>query len=114
MKKSYHSIAVPTVDAITALRSCALCSASGNWPTVVAIAMDVSPFLRCAERAVRPPVLRWQRYFGALAKAIANAAIANGSQGTDGPRPACAKSRIAPACYWEGRLDAITVTGLSR
>ena len=28
MKKSYHSMVVPTVAAITALRSCALCSAS--------------------------------------------------------------------------------------
>src|SRR5712671_2220578 len=30
MKKSYHSMVVPTVAAITALRNCALCSASGS------------------------------------------------------------------------------------
>jgi len=34
MKKSYHSIVVPTVAAITALRRCALCSASESWSVV--------------------------------------------------------------------------------
>src|SRR6516165_1984356 len=40
---------------MTALRSCAACSASGNVPTVVAKAMGVSPFLRCAEPGLSPP-----------------------------------------------------------
>src|ERR1700693_1928261 len=43
MKKSYHSIAVPTGDAMTALRRCAECSASGSAPAVVAIAIGIPP-----------------------------------------------------------------------
>src|SRR5262249_61940586 len=49
---------------MTALRSCALCSASGNVPTVVAIAIGLSPrFLRfwsglIAARFPRATILR--------------------------------------------------------
>src|SRR5215471_11324981 len=41
MKKSYHSIVVPIVDAMTALRSCALCSDPDNVSYVVALAIGV-------------------------------------------------------------------------
>ena len=39
MKKSYHSMVVPTVAAITALRSCALWSLSDRPLDAVALAM---------------------------------------------------------------------------
>src|ERR1700733_9575491 len=39
MKKSYHSIVVPIVAAITALRNCALCSASVTPPDTAALAI---------------------------------------------------------------------------
>src|SRR5262252_386225 len=42
MKKSYHSIVVPIVDAMTALRSCALCSDPDIVSYVVALAIGVS------------------------------------------------------------------------
>src|SRR5215467_473764 len=45
MKKSYHSIVVPIVDAMTALRNCALCSGADSPPYVAAIAMVVLRFL---------------------------------------------------------------------
>src|SRR5215831_752835 len=41
MKKSYHSIVVPIVDAMTALRSCALCSVPDIVSYVVALAIGV-------------------------------------------------------------------------
>src|SRR6516225_3308023 len=41
MKKSYHSIVVPIVDAMTALRSCALCSDPDIVSYVVALAIGV-------------------------------------------------------------------------
>src|SRR5580658_3070891 len=63
MKKSYHSIAVPIVDAITALRSCLLCSASGSTPIVVAIAIWLpSPFPRCRGAGFLSPGLPQSRY----------------------------------------------------
>src|ERR1700682_6567798 len=42
MKKSYHSIVVPTVAAMTPLASCALCSTSESWPCDVMTPMVVS------------------------------------------------------------------------
>ena len=40
MKKSYHSMVVPTVAAITALRNSALCWVSESWSYVDAVAMN--------------------------------------------------------------------------
>src|SRR5262252_9560151 len=53
---------------MTALRSCALCSASGNVPAIVAVAIGLSPrFLRSwsglvAARSPRATILRPARY----------------------------------------------------
>src|ERR1051326_4468346 len=46
MKKSYHSIVVPTVAATTALRSCILCSASESAPAAVVTDMVVTSLWR--------------------------------------------------------------------
>src|SRR5579864_5247137 len=62
MKKSYHSIAVPTVEAMTARRSCALCSASGSPPTVVAIAMAYLPVCSFRGAGLSSPGLPRPRY----------------------------------------------------
>src|SRR5579864_6896682 len=62
MKKSYHSIAVPTVEAMTARRSCALCSASGSPPTVVAIAMAYLPICSFRGAGLSSPDLPRPRY----------------------------------------------------
>src|SRR5215470_14792827 len=43
MKKSYHSIVVPMVDAMTAFRSCALCSEVERFPYAAATAMASLP-----------------------------------------------------------------------
>src|ERR1700746_463850 len=45
MKKSYHSIVVPMVDAMTALRSCALCS-DADTVSYVAVLTAMSFFRR--------------------------------------------------------------------
>jgi len=41
-------------------------------------------------------------------------AIANGSQGDSLPPALCIRDFGGDWPYWEGRLDAITVTGVSR
>src|SRR5215469_797346 len=58
MKKSYHSIVVPIVDAITALRNCLLCSDADNPlcgvvlnVTVLAIVFPSVPHLGAATAA---------------------------------------------------------------
>src|SRR5690349_23998940 len=43
MKKSYHSMVVPTVAAITARRSCVLCSESESLPRPSAVTMVLPP-----------------------------------------------------------------------
>src|SRR4029077_18384706 len=54
MKKSYHSMVVPIVDAMTALRRFALCSDADSVPYVAVVAIEVPPgcFLFPGERAL--------------------------------------------------------------
>jgi hypothetical protein len=57
MKKSYHSMAVPLVDAMTALRSCVLWPNADSVPHVAIVAICVRPthFVALVElREARP------------------------------------------------------------
>src|SRR3974390_557635 len=69
---------------MTALRSCAACSASGKVPTVVAIAMACLPVSFVVRSLACRRQVSFQRYFGASAMAIAN-----GSQGDPVPPRPC-------------------------
>ena len=58
-RKSYHSIVVPTVLAITARRKCALCSVSESPPAVIsAVVIEFPPDCR----AIRRRPLSWPRH----------------------------------------------------
>src|SRR5208282_4104079 len=76
MKKSYHSMVVPTVAAITALRNCALCSRSESPLDVAILAMGpVLPKPTCSDdrslthqhppiRAIRQGTLALRQWVG--------------------------------------------------
>src|SRR5262245_37495015 len=66
MKKSYHSIVVPIVEAMTALRRCALCSDADSVPYVAAMAMGLLLLV-----SLRPTV---QAFCGPVSTRIGGAA----------------------------------------
>src|ERR1700733_2494735 len=100
-------MAVPIVDAMTALRSCALCSVSVSPDAVVAMAM-----------ALLPVNFPWSAFFPV--RSLSDDTSGSGQVAIDAwpQRSAAAKdlyAAIDAENYSPGLLDAaITVTGISR
>src|ERR1700722_3008090 len=103
------------VEAITALRSCALCSASDSGAYVVATAMAYLPLIAPFSRAVRCQT--------AIPRTILPRTILQEGMGgyiderrRSSPTRASLrlKRREIPQSYSPGLLAAMTVTGVSR
>src|SRR5215472_5135427 len=89
MKKSYHSMVVPTVAAMTARLSCRECSASDIPAMTVVVAMDASPQVfgglgrEPPFTVVRFYVTEFTTIFDILLRATCRPALTTGRRGAD-------------------------------